>query len=100
MARVAGVRRSVLLDADGYSGEVLLENLELVRTIEAAGGRQIGPKRHGGFLPNLVRTRPCRVAAITMQSSAVGNPFRALSLSCKGKERRDTHGKFGPSDMR
>lgn len=38
-----GVRRSVLLDAGGYSGEVMFENLELVRTIEAAGGRQIVP---------------------------------------------------------
>ena len=38
-----GVRRSMLLDAGGYSGDVLFENLELVRTIEAAGGRQIAP---------------------------------------------------------
>ena len=38
-----GVRRSVLLDAGGYSGEVLFENLELVRTIEAAGGLQRAP---------------------------------------------------------
>lgn len=38
-----GVRRSILLHAGGYSGEVLFENLELVRTIEAAGGRQIAP---------------------------------------------------------
>lgn len=38
-----GVRRSVLLDAGGYSGEVLFENLELVRTIKAAGGRETVP---------------------------------------------------------
>lgn len=38
-----GVRRSVLLGAGGYSGEVLFENLELVRTVEAAGGCQIAP---------------------------------------------------------
>jgi glycosyltransferase involved in cell wall biosynthesis len=38
-----GVRRSVLLDAGGYSGEVLFENLELVRTIRAAGGREAVP---------------------------------------------------------
>lgn len=36
-----GVRRSALRDAGGYSGEVLFENLELVRTIETAGGRSI-----------------------------------------------------------
>ena len=34
-----GVRRSLLLAAGGYAGDVLFENLELVRTIEAAGGR-------------------------------------------------------------
>lgn len=38
-----GLRRSVLLGAGGYSGEVLFENLELVRTIRAAGGREIVP---------------------------------------------------------
>src|SRR5690606_32390788 len=35
-----GVRRSVLLNAGGYSGEALFENLELVRTVQAAGGRE------------------------------------------------------------
>ncbi|WP_225425521.1 glycosyltransferase [Pelagerythrobacter rhizovicinus] len=38
-----GVRRSFLLNAGGYSGEVLFENLELVRTIHAAGGREAVP---------------------------------------------------------
>ncbi len=38
-----GVRRSALLEAGGYSGEVLFENLELVRTILAAGGREAVP---------------------------------------------------------
>lgn len=33
-----GVRRSTLLDAGGYDGDVLFENLELMRTVEAAGG--------------------------------------------------------------
>lgn len=35
------VRRSALRATGGYSGDVLFENLELVRTIEAAGGRQL-----------------------------------------------------------
>jgi hypothetical protein len=35
-----GLRRSMLLEAGGYSGEVLFENLELVRTMRAAGGRE------------------------------------------------------------
>ena len=38
-----GVRRSMLLRVGGYSGEVLFENLELVRTIRAAGGREAVP---------------------------------------------------------
>lgn len=38
-----GIRRSLLLGAGGYSGEVLFENLELVRTIRAAGGREAVP---------------------------------------------------------
>ncbi|GEO91026.1 glycosyltransferase [Kocuria flava] len=35
-----GVRRSVLLGAGGYDGDVLFENLELIRTVRAAGGRE------------------------------------------------------------
>lgn len=35
------VRRSTLLEAGGYSGDVLFENLELLRTIRAAGGREV-----------------------------------------------------------
>ncbi len=38
-----GIRRSVLLEAGGYSGEVLFENLELVRTARAAGGHEAVP---------------------------------------------------------
>lgn len=33
------IRRSVLLEAGGYSGDVMFENFELVKTIETAGGR-------------------------------------------------------------
>lgn len=35
------IRRSTLQAAGGYSGDVLFENLELLRTIRAAGGREI-----------------------------------------------------------
>ncbi len=38
-----GVRRSTLLAAGGYSGEVLFENLEMVRTVRAAGGSEAVP---------------------------------------------------------
>jgi hypothetical protein len=36
-----GVRRHVILGAGGYAGDVMFENLELVRTVKAAGGREI-----------------------------------------------------------
>jgi hypothetical protein len=35
-----GVRRSALLATGGYDGDVLFENLELLRTLKAAGGRE------------------------------------------------------------
>jgi hypothetical protein len=35
------VRRRAVLDAGGYRGDVMFENLELVRTVEAAGGREL-----------------------------------------------------------
>jgi hypothetical protein len=38
-----GVRRSLLLDAGGYDGDVLFENLELIRTVAAAGGGEAAP---------------------------------------------------------
>jgi hypothetical protein len=36
-----GVRRNAVVDAGGYRGDVMFENLELVRTIRAAGGREL-----------------------------------------------------------
>lgn len=36
-----GVRRSVLQATGGYDGDVLFENLELLRTVRAAGGREL-----------------------------------------------------------
>lgn len=73
-----GVRRSILLQAGGYSGEVLFENLELVRTVRAAGGREAvalalfverRPPSTRHFLSQRVRqaydewARPVRLAA-------------------------------------
>jgi hypothetical protein len=37
------VRRGVLLTAGGYDGDVLFENLELIRTVKAVGGRVVTP---------------------------------------------------------
>jgi len=76
-----GVRRSLLLEAGGYSGEVLFENLELVRTVRAVGGREAVPldlfivRRPSGtahFASQRVRqaydewARPARLAAQLM----------------------------------
>lgn len=36
-----GVRRSILGATGGYDGDVLFENLELLRTVHAAGGREL-----------------------------------------------------------
>jgi hypothetical protein len=38
-----GVRRSILRRTGGYDGNVMFENLELIRTVEAAGGRTASP---------------------------------------------------------
>ena len=38
-----GVRRSLLLAKGGYDGDVLFENLELVRTVRAVGGVEVVP---------------------------------------------------------
>jgi hypothetical protein len=53
MPGTIGLRRSFLLErAGGYDGDVLFENLELVRTIRAAGGRvRSAPGCHVRRLP-------------------------------------------------
>ncbi|HET9721107.1 MAG TPA: glycosyltransferase [Solirubrobacteraceae bacterium] len=38
-----GVRRSLLHRTGGYDGNVMFENLELIRTVTAAGGRTVSP---------------------------------------------------------
>jgi hypothetical protein len=38
-----GVRRSSLLAVGGYDGDVIFENLELIRTIRSAGGTALSP---------------------------------------------------------
>jgi Glycosyl transferase family 21 len=49
-----GVRRGFFLDMGGYDGDLLFENLELIRTVRAAGGRVSTP------LDLFVRRLPCR----------------------------------------
>lgn len=38
-----GVRRAILLRTGGYAGDVMFENFEMVRTIQAAGGSEVVP---------------------------------------------------------
>lgn len=38
-----GVRRSLFLDAGGYDGDTMFENLEMIRTMEEAGASSIAP---------------------------------------------------------
>lgn len=38
-----GVRRSRLQESGGYDGDVMFENLELIRTIQAGGGSTVSP---------------------------------------------------------
>ncbi len=47
-----GIRKSLFERAGGYDGDVLFENLELIRTLRAAGGREAAP------LDLYVRRRP------------------------------------------
>ena len=77
-AGTVAIRRSTLLRADGYDGDVLFENLELLRTIAAVGGavesrpdlyvRRLAPSA-GGFRGQRVRqaydslAQPARLAA-------------------------------------
>lgn len=73
-----GVRRDCVLAAGGYDGDVMFENLELLRTVEALGGRVVRlpdcfvrrlPPTVGRFRSQRVReaydelARPARMAA-------------------------------------
>jgi hypothetical protein len=80
------VRRSALLRAGGYAGDVMFENYEMVRTVEAAGGRHVVasdifvrrlPPTTRHFLGQRVRqaydefARPARLTAFLVPVPAV-----------------------------
>ena len=92
-----GVRRSTLLNAGGYRGDVMFENLELVRTVRAVGGRERVafdlfvrrlPPTGGHFWSQRVRqaydelARPVRLA-VQMATLPV-----VLTLAAQGHWRR------------
>ncbi|MEA2682457.1 MAG: hypothetical protein QOK05_785 [Chloroflexota bacterium] len=82
-----GVRRHAVLDAGGYRGDVMFENLELVRTVRAAGGRELVARDlFVGRCPSTVRVflgqrvrqaydelaRPLRMAFFLAMVPAIG----------------------------
>jgi hypothetical protein len=98
-----GVRRSRVLAAGGYDGDVLFENLELLRTVRAAGGTVLTPldlyvrrlppdTRH--FLGQRVRqaydefARPARLAAALAVAAAETGRRRAAQAGGSVSGRR------------
>ncbi|MGZ4675876.1 MAG: glycosyltransferase [Acidimicrobiia bacterium] len=90
-----GVRRAVLLAAGGYDGDVMFENLELVRTVRAAGGTEDvardlfvrrEPPTAGHFLRQRVRqaydeiARPVRLAVFLSLGPAVAIGGRRVAI--------------------
>jgi hypothetical protein len=116
-----GVRRSLLLAAGGYAGDVLFENLELVRTIEAAGGRSVVDlgllvRRQAPptpqFLDQRVRqaydelARPWRLAmflsivpfvAVTGRRGAAGLAVATVAVAEAGRRRAGGRRVFPPT---
>lgn len=114
-----GVRRSILLATGGYDAGVLFENLEMLRTIRAAGGREVIardlfvrriPPGGGHFLRQRVRqayddfAQPFRLAVellyapvlvLAARRAASGRPLplvgllAALCLAAEFGRRRD-----------
>lgn len=99
-----GVRRSILRATNGYDGSVMFENLELVRTVVAAGGRERvlldayvrrAPPGTGHFLSQRVRqaydemARPGRLvvqlAVLPLVASLIAKRrWRALGAGTAG----------------
>jgi hypothetical protein len=107
-----GVRRDVLVDAGGYAGDVMFENLELVRTVRATGGREVvaldlfvrrAPPTAAHFWRQRVRqaydefARPARLGAALAvlpiavaggRKAVVGLALGAVLLAETGRRRR------------
>jgi hypothetical protein len=92
-----GVRRSRFVAAGGYDGDVMFENLEMIRTIEEAGGRSVAPldlyvrripPPAGGFLSQRTRqayddlAQPWRLVtfAAVLPAAAVALRRKPLAL--------------------
>jgi hypothetical protein len=119
------VRRSALLAAGGYDGDVLFENLELIRTITRAGGREVRaddlyvarrPPSVRHFLGQRVRQAydslaqpgrlvvelgllPAMVAAVRRPRLSLALAGSALLLAERGRRRGGGAAVFPPSTM-
>lgn len=78
-----GVRRAAFLSCGGYDGNTMFENLELIRTIEAGGGRSVSR------LDLYVRRMPPSTARFWSQRSRqafddLAQPWRLLAFLALG----------------
>ncbi|GAC1331244.1 MAG: hypothetical protein NVSMB17_09210 [Candidatus Dormibacteria bacterium] len=75
------IRRRVLLEAGGYRGDVMFENLEMVRTIRANGGReQVARDLHVARRPPT--TRQFIGQRVRQAYDEMARPPRALFFLC------------------
>jgi hypothetical protein len=69
------LRRSVLIATGGYDGDALFENLELVRTVQAAGGREL--RAIGLYVPRRPpTTRHFRSQRVRQAYDSIAQPGR------------------------
>jgi hypothetical protein len=69
------LRRSVLTATGGYDGDALFENLELVRTVQAAGGREL--RAIGVYVPRRPpTTRHFRSQRVRQAYDSIAQPGR------------------------
>ena len=112
-----GLRRSALVRSGGYSGDVLFENLELVRTLRAFGGREHlaldvlvarRPPTSKHFRGQQVRqaydefARPIRLAAslIVAPAAIAAVSSRRYARARPGDRHQHRHGRVRPSPRR
>jgi hypothetical protein len=121
-----GVRRGALQRTGGYDGDVLFENLELMRTVRAGGGREVNaldlfvtrrPPTTRHFLGQRVRQAyddlalPLRLAAFLAlgpmaavlarrrpRATAAALLVGPVALAEAGRRRAGGRGAFGPAD--
>jgi hypothetical protein len=96
MPGTLGVRRSVVQRAGGYDGDVLFENLELIRTVQAVGGWAVSapdlyvrrlPPTAGQFWSQRVRQAYDDFAVPPRLAAELALLPTAVTLVCQGRTR-------------